>query len=150
MSKARSSHELRIEGSHLRGCIAAGPNACSDSLNGMIVTDLWQHVALTYDHGGDRRVHLYIGGTEVDYAVQSTGGSNLASDASSDLNLGRRSDAGDRYFAGLIDDARIYDRALMVQEIAALPGCDSTTPIAPASTPTPSAITPISEPGVTP
>ncbi len=55
----------------------------------------------------------------------------MASDASSDLNIGRRSGALDRHFAGLIDNARIYDRALMVQEIAALPGCDSTTPTPP-------------------
>ncbi len=128
MSKARSTHEMRHAGSRLRGCIIAGPNACSESLDGAIETDVWQHVAMTYDHGGDQRVHLYIDGVEVTYAVQSTGGGSMATDASSNLNIGRRSNARDRYFAGLIDDARIYDRALTVQEIAALPGCDSTTP----------------------
>jgi hypothetical protein len=131
MSKASSTHEMRLAGSRLRGCIVAGPNACSESLDGVIATDVWQHVAMTYDHAGDRRVHLYIDGAEVTHAAQSTGGGSMASDASSDLNIGRRSNSGDRYFAGQIDGARIYDRALMVQEIATLPGCDSTTPTPP-------------------
>jgi hypothetical protein len=124
MSKASSTREMRLAGSRLRGCIIAGPNACSESVDGVIVTDVWQHVAMTYDHAGDRRVHLYIDGAEVDYAAQPTAGGSMASDASSDLNIGRRSNLGDRYFAGLTDDARIYDRALTVPEIVVLPGCD--------------------------
>ncbi len=129
MSKANSNHEMRIrDASNLRGCVVGDTSACSHSPNGAIVTDAWQHVAMTYDQSGDQRVRLYIDGVEVTYAAQSTGGGNMASDASSDLNIGRRSDSGDRHFAGLIDDARIYDRALTALEIATLPACDSTTP----------------------
>jgi hypothetical protein len=146
ISKAGSTHEIRIDGTRLRGCIRADPNSCAESVDDAIALDTWQHVAMTYDHGGDRKVHLYTEGAEVAYAAQPTAGGVMASDASSDLNIGRRSNSGDRYFAGLIDDVRIYDRALMAHEIAAPPDCDSATPTAtptamptatPAATPTP-------------
>jgi len=129
ISKASSNHEMRIrDASNLRGCVVADTTACSHSPEGAITTDVWQHVAMTYDHAGDRLVHLYINGAEVTYDAQSMGGGSLASDASSDVNIGRRSVSADRHFEGQIDGARIYDRALTAQEVATLPGCDSTKP----------------------
>ena len=33
-------------------------NACSDSVSGTVPLDTCSHVAMTYDHDGDRQVHL--------------------------------------------------------------------------------------------
>lgn len=45
---------------------------------------------------------------------------NLTEDT--DVNIGRRGTHDDRYFQGLIDDVRIYDRALSPAEVAGLAG----------------------------
>jgi hypothetical protein len=42
--------------------------------------------------------------------------------AALDVSIGRRPASNDRYFIGLLDDVRIYDRALTAEEIAWLAG----------------------------
>lgn len=123
-SKARSYHEMRIGGTapgmYLRGCIeASGGFACSTSSNGLIAPNTWQFVAMTYDNGGDRTVHLFVNGAEVTYSSQLTASGSIASDAASTQNIGRRSN-GDRYFGGKLDEVAIWNRALSSTEIAGL------------------------------
>jgi hypothetical protein len=74
---------------------------------------------MTYDDNADRMVRLFIDGQEVSYAAQSRATGALASDAPSELDLGRRTN-GARYFRGRLDDVRIFARRLSLAEIAAL------------------------------
>jgi hypothetical protein len=123
LSKSGSKRELRLvnqgDALTLRGCVVASFDpACSNATDGSLVLDQWQHVAMTYDDGADRMVHLFIDGQEVSYTTQSQAVGTLVADAGSDLNLGRRSTGG-RHFAGDIDDVRVWSRALSVEEIQA-------------------------------
>ena len=89
----------------------------------------WQHVAATYDGAVAR---FYIDGVEVaskPWAAQ-IGTSNA-------WRIGSSRTDGSRYWDGLIDEARIYDRALPVAEIAA----DKTESVGPADRSAPTAPT---------
>ncbi len=87
------------------------------SAGGLVVTNIWQHVALTYDKTTGIAV-LYLNGTVVRqqrlgvFTPLTTG----------DLWLGLRphdAGAGLRY-AGLMDEVSVYDRALSGSEILAI------------------------------
>jgi hypothetical protein len=69
----------------------------------------WTHLAATYDGSVLR---LYVNGTQV--STRTLGGSILTS--TSALRIGGNSIWGE-YFAGLIDEVRIYNRALTTAEI---------------------------------
>ena len=91
----------------------------------------WTHVALTYD---GTMLRLYVNGTEV--ASRTASGQITAS--TSPLWIGGNSPFGE-YFAGLIDDVRVYNRALTQAEIqtdlatplGSSPSGDTTPPTAP-------------------
>jgi chitodextrinase len=70
----------------------------------------WYHAAATYD-GATMR--LYLNGVEVGSAAK-TGA--IAASAAVPVNIGRNPD-GSNYLHGLIDDVRIYSRALTPAEI---------------------------------
>ena len=82
-----------------------------------IITDgLWHHVGVVYDFDGLHRC-LYLDGAEVAKdaspvaAVGSDGGLYISADKTLEAAT---------FFSGLIDDVRIYNRALSSEEIAAL------------------------------
>jgi glucose/arabinose dehydrogenase len=77
----------------------------------------WTHLAATYD-GANLR--LYVGGALV--ATRAVTGSMVASTGA--LRIGGNATWGE-FFAGLIDNVRIYDRALSAAELDA----DRTTPV---------------------
>jgi hypothetical protein len=71
----------------------------------------WTHVALTYDGAALR---LFVNGTQV-----ATGAASGAIQASSNpLWIGGNNPYGE-YFQGLIDEARVYNRALTATDIQA-------------------------------
>ncbi len=83
----------------------------------------WHHAALVVVEGGNLRVPqtmLYVDGVADGTFSGSDNLYNVTADA--DVNIGRRSSHGDRYFPGSIDEVRIYDRALTDAEIAWLAG----------------------------
>src|SRR5262249_52367666 len=82
----------------------------------------WTHVAATYDGS---LVRLYVNGNQV--SSQSCVGSIITS--SGVLRIGGNSFWGE-YFNGLIDEVRIYNRALSGSEITA----DMNTPVGQPST----------------
>ncbi|MBN1126329.1 MAG: right-handed parallel beta-helix repeat-containing protein [Sedimentisphaerales bacterium] len=84
----------------------------------VITTGKWIHIAVVLPEGlwGTRELELYVNGvretnTTVTAAVINTLDGN-------DVRIG--ADNSGHYFSGLIDDVRIYDRALSSTEIAAL------------------------------
>ena len=74
-----------------------------------LVANTWSHLAATYD-GATMR--LYVNGTQVASRAQT----GIDSDLHGALTIGGDSLYG-QYFAGLIDEVRIYNRALTVAEI---------------------------------
>jgi hypothetical protein len=81
-------------------------------------TNTWTHLSATYDGASLR---LYVNGVQV--GSRSVSGAIVAS--SSPLRIGGNAVWGDEFFAGLIDEVRIYDRALSASEIQS----DRDTPV---------------------
>jgi len=84
-----------------------------------IALNTWTHLATTYDGANQR---LYINGVLV--ATKAQTGAIAA--ANQPLRIGGNNVSGE-FFQGLIDEVRIYNRALSAAEITA----DMTTPIVP-------------------
>jgi len=99
--------------------LIVGDASSNDSSNvaAVIPENEWTHVAATYSFG---EVELYENGSNTvsdTLSVTPTAGSN-------DLRIGGSAitNFGTMQFDGLMDDIRIYDRALMANEIEALAG----------------------------
>jgi len=74
-------------------------------------TNVWLHVAATYDHNA---VKLYLNGAPL---VTNVIGPATIVDSPSSLRL-NGDDNANLFFAGRIDDARVYNRALTEAEVA--------------------------------
>jgi len=83
--------------------------------------DQWHHVAATVPQGGRMMdVRLYVDGADVTPVSTTTAAFNLK--ANLDVRIGMGGPTGGRFLTGLVDDARMYDRALSPEEIAWLAG----------------------------
>jgi hypothetical protein len=81
-------------------------------------TGVWQHVVLTFTAQGELR--MYIDGT-LQTDVQSLAGAAASYTFSHDWIVGaERSLEVNRFFAGTLDDARIYDNELTAGEVTTL------------------------------
>ena len=90
----------------------------SPAVGGTISAGSWQHVAMTYDQSGDRKIYLYVDGAEISsYSEQTASTGTISTDASETLYIGK---AGAYEFDGIIDDVRIWNRALSPTEISDL------------------------------
>ena len=76
----------------------------------VLVEGQWQHVAGTWDGTTQR---LYLDGVEID--SQTPGG--VLDDPTGDVRI---NSSGTEYLNGLLDDCRIYNRALTAEEVAEL------------------------------
>jgi hypothetical protein len=74
----------------------------------------WYHVAVT-DNAGEIRIYL-----DGQLNQSSNGGYGIPENISAPINIGCVEN--DKFFNGVIDDVRIYDRALSAEEILALMG----------------------------
>ena len=93
--------------------VARSTSSTTVSLN------VWSHVAMTYSHAGDKKVRLYINGSEVAYSEQDTNPSGTDTDTGFDFYIGTSQLQG-APFTGNIDEVRIYNRALSADEVAQL------------------------------
>ncbi len=84
-----------------------------------LATNAWTHLAATYDKV---KLCLYVNGTQVSSASRTA---SIATSANP-LQIGGDSIYG-QYFQGVIDDVRVYNRALTQAEIKT----DMTTPVTP-------------------
>lgn len=116
---ANSQFRLLAENGLLKFEIASPTRAVTAPLPS---TDAWSLVVATYDGAWMR---LYVNGTEVG-KVAATGAIPTTTD---DLFIGASSATApeSEHFAGLIDDLRIYSRALTAMEINALIGFPTVT-----------------------
>ena len=85
----------------------------------VITFNQWQHVVVAWDGSVTAtNVHLYVNGVETGYSAQ-TDGVSLGSEADRNFRIGSRFGGGFA-FNGLIDEVRIYNRALLEDEIGQL------------------------------
>ena len=111
--------------------------------------NVWYHVAGVYNASA-RTLDIYVNGVLNNGTLSGTIPASQINSAVN-VNIGRRSGGG-FYFNGVIDDVRIYNRALSQAEIQA----DMNTPVgSPTPTPTPTATptatsTPTATPTATP
>src|SRR5439155_435284 len=84
----------------------------------ILTLNTWQHVAVTYNDSGDRKLHLFLNGTEVTYQRQDTL-TGLVKLTANPLSIGNRL-TKDRTFQGSIDEVAVYGRALSAAEIQTL------------------------------
>jgi hypothetical protein len=105
------------DGSRPAAYVNAGAGDVAATGSASLPLNTWSHVAVTYDGASLR---LYINGN----AVGSTGMSGSIVRSASPLRLGGNSVWGE-FFAGRLDDVRIYNRALGTAEIQV----DMATPV---------------------
>jgi fibronectin type 3 domain-containing protein len=86
---------------------------------GALATGVWSHVAVTWN---GTIMRLYVNGTE----VATLGRTGTLQATTTPLRIGGNTYAGE-FFAGRIDEVRIYNRALSAAEVTA----DMNTPIGP-------------------
>jgi len=79
----------------------------------------WQHVVVTWDGSTLASIDFYINGVATGETFTGTGGGAFVSDADDSFIIGNNPGLG-RTFDGLIDDVRVYNRALSAAEIQAL------------------------------
>jgi len=100
----------------------SGTHAVSASVSNTVVLDTWQHVAMVWSHATNR-TRLYRNGVEVSYDSQDTGSGVPQDDTDYPFVIGARGALGDvTFFNGLMDEVRLYKRALSAQEIAEICG----------------------------
>jgi len=88
--------------------------------NNAINTNVWQHVVFTWSGGTlAANIKIYINGKETTYSYTEDINGTLDNDSANPLTIGGESDGGSP-FPGLIDDVRVYNRALSATEVQAL------------------------------
>lgn len=96
--------------------ISAATTAADTKTTQTIGTSAWKHIVMTFDNSGDRKIYIYINGAESAYDNQTAAVGALTSDAANSLWIGKYYD-GQYPFKGVIDEVRIYNRALIAAEI---------------------------------
>ena len=79
----------------------------------VLTTGVWYQIAGTFDGS---TVKTYVNGV-LDRQVSASG---ILSSTTYAIDLGKTADGTNNYFNGLIDDARVYNRALSAAQLAAL------------------------------
>jgi len=88
---------------------------------GPITDDEWHHVAAVIGEGVTiAEVKLYLDGQDDTRANTDADPNVFDIVANLDVAIGRRSTNGDRYFNGLLDEVRLYNRVLSPAEVARL------------------------------
>ena len=109
-----TQYNLREFQNSVRFRVSAGSGLTDLEVTYPFTNGGWYHVAGVYD-GSTMRV--FVNASQVGTSLAKTGA--LLSDTVG-LALGKRSGANNNFFNGILDDARIYARALSVAELTAL------------------------------
>ncbi len=117
-----------LNGTALRFRLKAGGSTTTLISTGSVVAPgSWYHVAAVYDGA---QMRIYRDGEEV---ARTPASGSVHTDAGAPAALGNQPPgAGDRPFDGLLDDVRMYNRALSPSSIAALMDSDSLGHLEPA------------------
>src|SRR5207244_8616008 len=100
---------------------------------GLITTNTWQHVALTYDKSSNNgKITIYLNGN---IARQITNAGGFTPQTTYPLNFGARLAQGAAYYAGSMDEVEIFNRALSQSEIQAIFNAGAAGKCKPGATP---------------
>ena len=78
----------------------------------------WHHIAAVVPQDGAiKDLTFYLDGEVDEYRTILNPDNKFNLTGTADVSIGRRATSDDRYFTGLIDDVRIYDKELSQQEI---------------------------------
>lgn len=102
----------------INGLIKAPTAGNSVSAANAIILNTWQQVVMSYNDTGDRKIRLYVNGVEVSYNTQTATSGTRGDDSDGSEYIGSSGTA--RWFNGMFNDARIYNRVLNVSEIKQL------------------------------
>lgn len=105
-----SSYEFRIAGGEVN--YATTPWEWRGD-NAMINPNIWAHIVITHDGNGLQRI--YINGVG---KYSTSAGGDIVSNTNP-ITIGRRL-SGTSYFNGLIDDVRVWNRSLNIEEVKSL------------------------------
>jgi hypothetical protein len=109
--------EFRVSESRLRVEHGSG-NRQGDTV---VADNQWHHVALTVEENSTisyPQVTLYVDGEDDTRSGTSANAFNIVENF--DLSIARQYNGNNRWFIGLMDEVRVYDRALSAEEIQAL------------------------------
>lgn len=120
LDKGDGDKRIYAEGTNrtLNGRIRyAGTHAYAESEGNTITLNAWQHVAMAWSQA-DHTTRLYHNGVEVRYSVQEVGSGSVLDDTTYPFVIGARGGLGEvTFFSGLIDEVRLYGRALSANEV---------------------------------
>jgi hypothetical protein len=85
-----------------------------------VQTTQWQHLALTWRSG--KALTLYVNGVRNDSGEESTKSGKITGASRLMIGMGSKDKLGEKSWAGLIDDVRLYNRVLSEGEIKELAG----------------------------
>lgn len=118
ISKNDKWTRLNLSGT-VEGNIATTATSPSSITTNTLSTGTWYYIVFTYSDSGDRKIHIYIDGTEATYATQLVGTGTLISDSASDFVVGNYT-GSTLNFAGMEDEVGIWSRALTSTEVTTL------------------------------
>jgi Concanavalin A-like lectin/glucanases superfamily len=123
----RNGYLLRLHPDGRLASTMCDPSGCDIAAIGgtVLAPNTWYHVAAVYNGGS---IRIYINGILDGLIVTN----RTLTDGNANLKIGARGDDGNTRFGGLIDEARIHNRALNADEVASLvppPPIDSTPPV---------------------
>ncbi|MBI2624582.1 LamG domain-containing protein [Candidatus Parcubacteria bacterium] len=122
VDKDSSTWSFRINGSNLifNQFWGGASEGTWSSASNSIRLNTWQHVVVTYDMSSTANdAVFYINGVLSPTTENLTPSGSTASDAAGNLIIGNN-EGTTRTFNGLIDEVRIYNRALTAAEVSAL------------------------------
>jgi hypothetical protein len=111
-------YDIRCNGGSIKLTLGAASGS-TYQFNGTVNIENgeWRHVAGTWDRDGD--MTIYVDGV-VDSSLDISVENGYDVQTNVELVIGALTGGGEKFFAGLIDDVRIYDRALSDDDIEAL------------------------------
>jgi hypothetical protein len=113
-NSGRQRVEFRLDGGRLRVEHGSGNKRGDTTVN----DNRWHHVALVVPEGGDiESTIFYLDGAFEPQREISNPSNKFNLTSNFDVQIGRRYDTNGRLLFGLLDDLRIYDKALTQDEI---------------------------------
>ena len=113
---------LRLNGTGIYASVFVNGYRSCKTVGSLIGTNKWYHVAMTYDTSSStRKIRIFVNGEEPKYETQPTiGPGDINTGTGVPMQIGRAPwSGGVQYFKGLLDEIKVYKRALAEEEIKA-------------------------------
>ncbi len=112
MSNSKKVIGLYTSGQIRSWAVASGGTAESHTNTGVIAAATWYHIAMRYDHAGDKKVDILVNGVELVYARQDTASGTLTADAGDKFVIGIDIGLASNTFDGFLPLNRVHKVAL--------------------------------------